>query len=124
MAIRIDESTSDGQFRMHSIRPQNYEGATGDSTLDLLGFDVNAKRKDALEFWLINQRPPVDAQKKYVDATKIGSNVTIEVFNYAKGAQQMEHVKTILHPEIYSPNMIALTKKGGFVVTNDHSSKS
>ena len=123
MAIYIDEPTLDGQFRMHSIRPRGYKGATGDLTLDLVGFDVDASWKDALDFWLINHRPPVDAQKQHLDATKIGSNVSVEVFSYAKGAPEMRHLKTILHPHIHSANNLALTSKSGFLVSNDHSNK-
>jgi hypothetical protein len=108
---------------MHSIRPETYEGATGDATLDFVGFDVNANKKDALEFWLVNHRPPVDAQKRYLDAAKIGSNVSVEVFSYDKGARKMQHVRTITHPHIHSANNLALTEQGGFVVSNDHSSK-
>lgn len=108
---------------MQIIRPEGYEGATGDSTLDLVGFDVDAGKKDVLEFWLVNHRPPVDAQKRYVDATKIGSNVSIEVFSYVKGAGEMQHLRTITHPQIHSANKLALTGDGGFVVSNDHSSK-
>jgi hypothetical protein len=124
LAIYIDEPTSDGHFRMHSIQPKGYDGATGDSTLDFVGFDVDASKEDALEFWFVNHRPPVDAQKKLLDATKIGSNVSIEVFSYSKGARHMRHVKTISDSYIHSANKVALTGTGGFVVSNDHSNKS
>ena len=123
MAIYVDEPTSTSQLRMHSIRPQGYEGATGDQTLDLVGFDADASKKDALDLWLINHRPPVDAQKQHLDATKIGSNVSVEVFSYVKGDREMRHLKTILHPHIHSANNLALTGQGGFVVSNDHSNK-
>jgi hypothetical protein len=108
---------------MHSIRPRGYEGATGDQTLDLVGFDVDVGEKGALDFWLINHRPPVDAQRQPLDATKIGSNVSIDVFSYTKGAHEMRHLKTILNPHIHSANNLALTGKGGFMVSNDHSNK-
>jgi hypothetical protein len=108
---------------MHSIRPRGYEGATGEPTLDFVGFDIDASKKDTLDFWLINHRPPVDAGKRHLDAAKIGSNVSVEVFNYAKGAREMRHLKTISHLHIHSANNLALTGKGGFTVSNDHSSK-
>ncbi|KAJ4296763.1 hypothetical protein N0V90_006811 [Kalmusia sp. IMI 367209] len=115
MAIYIDEPTSDDQFRMYSIKPRGYKGATGDITMDLVGFDVDASKKDKLDFWLINHRPPVDDKKQYLDATKIGSNVSIEVFSYSKGTLEMRHMKTISHPQIYAANNLALTSNGGFV---------
>jgi hypothetical protein len=123
LAIYIDEPTADGRFRMHSIRPLGYEGATGDTTLDYVGFDVNINQKDSLDFWLINHRPPVDARKQHLDAAKIGSNVSVEIFSYEKGAREMQHLRTISHSLIHSANNLALTDRGGFVVSNDHSSK-
>jgi hypothetical protein len=105
------------------VRPKGYEGATGDSTLDFVGFDVDARKKDVLEFCFVNHRPPVNAQRKLLDATAIGSNVSIEVFSYAKGAHDMRHVKTISDSRIHSANKVALTGTGGFVVSNDHSNK-
>ena len=40
MALNIDSPGEDGRFDMHNIKPVGYEGATGDGTLDLVGFDV------------------------------------------------------------------------------------
>lgn len=123
VAMHIDEPESNGQFKMHSIRPSGYEGATGDQTLDFVGFDVDASAHNVLDFWLVNHRPPVDAQRQHLDAKKLGSNVTIEVFRYAKAAREMQHVKTIVHPDIHSANKLALTGGGSFAVSNDHSDR-
>ncbi|RDL37023.1 uncharacterized protein BP5553_04456 [Venustampulla echinocandica] len=72
MALNIDSPGEDSFFGMHSIKPVGYGGATGDGTLDLVGFDVEIVDERTLRFWLINQRPPVDANKKYLDPKKIG----------------------------------------------------
>ncbi|KAF2797224.1 hypothetical protein K505DRAFT_298745 [Melanomma pulvis-pyrius CBS 109.77] len=123
IALYIDEFTKDGQFRMHNIAPKNYGGATGDGTLDLIGFDAVRKSIASLQFWLINQRPPVDEFGKFRNAPKVGDNVTVDVFEYVKGAESMNHVKTVADPSIYSANGIALIGEEAFVLTNDHSGK-
>lgn len=122
LAVYIDEPKPDGQFRFHKIRPLGYEGAAGDKTLDLVGFDADDSKTGSLDFWLINHRPPVDAQKQYLDASKLGVNVTVDVFRYKKGSLEMQHLKTISDTHIHSANNIALTENGGMVVSNDHSS--
>lgn len=123
MALYIDEPQTDKIFKMHKITPRRYEGATGDGTLDLIGFDVDASDTSKLKFWLINQRPPVGVDGKYLDAAKVGDNVTVEVFEYAKGQRTMSHVKTISDSNIYSGNGLALLGDGSFMLTNDHSAK-
>jgi hypothetical protein len=108
---------------MRGIKPTGYEGATGDSTLDTLGFDVEIIDAEMLRFWLVNLRPPVDANRKYLDATKIGANSTIDVFDLKRGKDVMVHVKTVSDPAVWTPNGIAAMGDGSFVTTNDHSTK-
>lgn len=123
MALNIDDAGADGLFGMHGIKPVGYDGATGDGTLDLLGFDVEVVDAATLWFWFVNHRPPVDADRKYLDAAKVGANSTIDVFELKRGKDQMVHVKTISDPEVKTPNNIAVMGDGSFVATNDHSSK-
>lgn len=123
MALNIDSPGSDGLFGMHAIKPLGYGGATGDMTLDLVGFDVRIVSTETLQFYLINQRPPVDAKKRYLDAKKIGANATVDVFELTRGDKKMKHVKTFADPEIYSANGVAVMENGGFVLSNDHSGK-
>ncbi|PVH95126.1 serum paraoxonase/arylesteras-like protein [Periconia macrospinosa] len=123
MSIMIDKPTANGFFEMHSIETKGYTGATGDLSLDLIGFDVDQSVPGELKFFLINHRPAVDAQKNFLDASTVGVNGTVEVFRYEKGSKQMSHLKTIAHPEVYSANNLALVDDGAFVLTNDHSGK-
>jgi hypothetical protein len=123
MALNIDSPGQDGLYGAHSIETANYEGATGDGTLDLVGFDAEIVNPTTLRFWLINQRPPVDENRKHLDATKIGANGTIDVFELKRGEQTMVHVKTVADKAIYSPNGIALMGDDSFVTSNDHSGK-
>jgi hypothetical protein len=123
MALYVDNPTKDGFFRMHSIAPTGYKGATGDSTLDLIGFDAEVLGDGKTRMWLINQRPPIDEQGQYLDATKIGANVTVDVFEYIRGETTMKYIRTIADPEIYSANRLAVLEDGSFVLSNDHSAK-
>ncbi|KAH8781894.1 serum paraoxonase/arylesterase-like protein [Hyaloscypha finlandica] len=123
MALNIDSPGTNGMFGIHGIEPVGYDGATGDGTLDLLGFDVEVVDAATLRFWLINHRPPVDANKKAIDATKVGANSTIDVFELKRGEDKMVHVKTVFDPEVKTPNNIAAMGDGSFVATNDHSAK-
>lgn len=63
-----------------------YDGATGDGTLDHLGFDVETMSGSRLRFLTINYRPPVDQDQKYLDAVKLGANATVEVLEMVRGA--------------------------------------
>jgi hypothetical protein len=124
MALYIDEAAKDGFFRMHKIAPTGYSGATGDGTLDLIGFDAQALKNERLRIWLINQRPPVDEQGQYLDATKTGDNVTVDIFEHVRGETTMKHIRTIADPEIYSANGIVGLEDGSFFLSNDHTAKS
>lgn len=123
VSIGIDEPTANGIFKMRSIETKGYAGATGDKSLDLIGFDVDRSVPGELKFFLINHRPPVDAQQNFLDASAVGVNGTVEVFRYQKGSKHMSHLKTIAHSNVYSANNVALAGNGAFLLTNDHSSK-
>ncbi|KAF2789233.1 calcium-dependent phosphotriesterase [Melanomma pulvis-pyrius CBS 109.77] len=125
MALDIDSPGADGLFGMRSIQPAGYFGATGagDETLDLVGFDVEVIDASTIQFYLINQRPPVDVERKYIDPTKFGANVTVDVFDFKRGQRKMQHLRTVLSTEVWSPNRVAVIGDGAFVVSNDHSTK-
>ena len=121
--LDIDEPGADGLFGLRQLKPSGYTGATGDGSLDLHGFDVEVLDEATLRFWMINHRPPVDEHGKFLDAVKLGANSTVEVFDVARGTDEMVHVRTIASEAIATPNKLAATGVGGFVVTNDHSHK-
>jgi hypothetical protein len=76
-----------------------------------------------LRFWLINNRPPIDSDGSPLDATKVGANPTIEVFEHTIGSKTLEFVKTIFSDRIITPNGLAADGQGGVFVTNDHDYK-
>ena len=101
-----------------------YTGANGDSSLDLLGFDAEILDGDTINFYFVNQRPPVGPFNNYIDASVVGTNSTIDVFEMRRGEENMRHLRTISSPEVYTPNRVAILGGGAFLVTNDHSVKT
>lgn len=93
--------------------------------LDLLGFDALILDEDTIQFYFVNQRPPVGPSNDIIDAFKTGDNSTIEVFETKRGQETMRHVRTVFSSEIWTPNRVATLGdgSGAFLVTNDHSVK-
>lgn len=121
--LDIDEPGADGLFGLRQLKPSGYEGARGDGSLDLHGFNVEVVSESLLRFWMINHRPPIDQDGGYLDAVKLGANSTVEVFDVLRGTDEMVHFKTVASAVVATPNKLAATGDGGFVVTNDHSHK-
>ena len=110
-------------FGLSQLEPIGGNSATENEVLGLHGFDVDELKNSKLRFWLINHRAPVDVDKRVLDATKLGANSTVEVFEVIRGSNNMRHIKTIVNEAIATPNKLAATGDGGFLVTNDHSGK-
>jgi arylesterase/paraoxonase len=47
----------------------------------------------------------------------------VEVFEHSRGSRQLEHIKTVFSDAVLTPNNIAATGDGGFLVSNDHDYK-
>ena len=123
IALDIDEPGADGLFNMRAIKPLGYTGARGDGdeTLDLLGFDAEILDGDTINFYFVNERPPIGAFNNYIDASVVGINATIDLFEMRRGEEVMRHLRTIRSPEVWSPNRVAILGGGNFLVTNSHS---
>jgi hypothetical protein len=125
--LDIDREGSDGLFHVRTLATSGYVGAFGgkDKSLDLHGFDVEDVGDDTLRFWMVNHRPPVDvATGLLLDSEAVGMNSTVEVFELNRGGGTLKHVKTYADTKaIRTPNRVALTGEGGFVMTNDHKDK-
>jgi hypothetical protein len=126
IALDIDEPGVDGLFNLRAIKPIGYHGARGegDASLDLLGFDAEILDGDTINFYLVNERPPIGPFNNYIDATVVGANSTIDVFEMRRGEEVMRHLRTIWSPAVTTPNRVAVLGQGEFVVTNDHSTKT
>jgi len=124
IALDIDDPGVDGLFNLRAVKPLGYTGANGDSSLDLLGFDAEILDGDTINFYFVNQRPPVGPFNNYIDASVVGTNSTIDVFEMRRGEENMRHLRTIWSPEVFTPNRVAVLGGGAFLVTNDHSVKT
>lgn len=126
IALDIDEPGVDGLFNMRSIKPVGYTGAKGegDAELDILGFDAEILDGDTINFYFVNERPPIGPFNNYIDASVVGANSTIDLFEMRRGEEVMRHLRTIWSREVITPNRVAVLGQGSFVVTNDHSTKT
>lgn len=124
--ISVLEPGRDGLYGLRQLElTGNYQGAGGQKSVDLHGFDVHEINQDGLQFWIINHRPPLDSGngRLLADATAVGANSTIEVFELSRGASELEFVKTITSRSIVTPNNIAALDQSTVLITNDHRSK-
>ena len=113
---------------MHKLNlTGSYRGADqeNDQVLDLHGFAAREISENLLLFFVINHRPPVDdiSGRVLPDATAIGANSTIEIFELDRRSSKLKFIRTIKDESIVAPNNIAVSNQGRFIFTNDHSSK-
>jgi len=112
--------------RIKWLRTENFAGNNGDGTLNLHGFDVWIdKNSDILRIALINHRPPFDpVTGAPLDASKVGANSTIEIFQTKTGSDTMRHIRTHSNKVISTPNRVQWVNENAFIFTNDHNSKT
>lgn len=120
IAFDIDSIAPNGFFSMRSIRPVGAFGARGDAVLDTVGFTAEFVDDSTIRFYFPNVAP---YHGTYFDATELGANATLEIFEYKRGNDEMKHLRTVQSPAIWSPNRPAAVGGGAFLVTNDHGVK-
>lgn len=119
VALNIDKPIGEG-FEYVELPTPGYPGVNGDGRLHLVGL-TGVDRPDYVELYLVNARPSVHhGTGEFLDHNKVGGNATVEQFRINLEAQVVEHVKTIVHPQIATPNNIAAVGDGSFYFTNDH----
>lgn len=126
MAILDTRASGPISSRLKWMIPVHFEGVNGSSELDLHGFDITVQPGPVpvLKILLINHRPPINPDtRELMDATKLGANSTIELFEARLGESQMRHQKTYAAPEIETPNNVAFLDGGTFLFSNDRSNK-
>lgn len=122
--LNIDESGSDVLHGLQKLEISgDYKSATGGMDIDVHGIALEVLSPTRVRLWLNNHRTPVDHAGNALDATKVGANDTIEVFEYTHGSAVLEHVKTIVSDAVFASNNLHPTGHGGVLVTNDHNSK-
>jgi len=120
IALDIDSIAPNGFFSLRSIQPTGSFGARGDAVLDTVGFTGEAIDDSTIHFYFPNVAP---YHGTHFDATELGANATVEVFEYKKGNDRMKHLRTIQSPAVWSPNRPVAVGGGAFLVTNDHGVK-
>ncbi|KAJ4359440.1 hypothetical protein N0V95_002187 [Ascochyta clinopodiicola] len=120
VALDIDSIAPNGFFSLRSITPTGSFGAQGNAVLDTVGFTGEFIDDSTIHFYFPNV-PPYHGT--YFDATELGANASVEVFEFKRGNNEMAHLRTIHSPSIWSPNRPAALGAGAFLVTNDHGAK-
>lgn len=111
--------------RIQWLSIENFSGTNGDGILNLHGLDIREdKHTDVLRILLVNHRPSINAQTgEVLDATLVGANSTIELFQTKAGSSTMRHVRTYFDEAISTPNRVAWVNDDSFLFTNDNSAK-
>ena len=122
--LNIDEPGDDGFFGVHQLDRGDYKGSMGDGSMDMVGFDVEIEKNNLLTFYIVNMAPPVDKDFRPLDPAKVGSaHASVQVFEHKRGSKDMKFKFSFENAAIRTPNRVALTGDGGFILTNDHSEK-
>ncbi|TFK54246.1 serum paraoxonase/arylesterase [Heliocybe sulcata] len=91
--------------------------------MSLHGMDVvpSASNANQLFVYLVNHRRPLGD----LDPKVHGADSSVEIFKTSAGSSILQHIMTIEHPVIKTPNDIAGSSTGrSFYFTNDHGSKT
>lgn len=127
MAIVDTRASGPISERLKWMKMVNFDGINGDGTIGIQGFDVQVQNgnPETLRMLLVNNRPPIDPTTgTLLDATQVGANSTIELFETTVGQTELRHLKTYHHDAIQTPNNVAFFPDGSFVLSNDKSSKT
>lgn len=123
--LKIDEPGDDGLFGVHHLDRGDYMGSMGDGSMDIVGFDVEVVDNDTLRLYIVNNAPPVDKDFKLLDPAKSGGpQASVQIFEHKRRSKDMDFIFSFDNAAIRTPNRVAATRDGGFIVTNDHSEKS
>ena len=120
--MSIDKPTSDGSYEYDVLKPTAYSGAGDSSALYLVGLTGRRRPSDpsTIELYLINNQPSFSPSKELLDQQAHGANSTIEVFSFMPSSPVMTHIRTFFHPQIATPNNVAVMPDGSIYYTNDH----
>lgn len=83
--------------------------------------------RERLRLFIVNHRPSIDystSPPSYPDNSQTGANSTIEIFETRLGSDTADHIRTVAHPLIRTPNDVEPASEDTFYVTNDHHVKS
>ena len=120
--MSIDKAKTDGSYEYIRLKPTGYSGAGNSNALYLVGMTGrrSSSKPSTIELYLINGQPSFSPSNEVLDQKTVGGNSTIEVFSTSAGLSSMTHVRTFHHPQLATPNNVALLPDGSIYYTNDH----
>ncbi|KAJ5594512.1 uncharacterized protein N7459_000720 [Penicillium hispanicum] len=97
---------------------QNFEGSFVTHGIDVIG---DPAQGDAVYIFAVNHLP----NPEYFEASGAAENIPkarsqIELFRHVLQSDSVQHVRSIRHPLVYTPNDIYAVSPHSFYVTNDH----
>ncbi|KAG6010170.1 hypothetical protein E4U21_007647 [Claviceps maximensis] len=105
-------------MKAKKLRFTNFNGPFVTHGIDVLD-DPERKEGEAVYIFAVNHVPsPAYAQDKNTKEPKARS--IIEVFHHFIGSDTVDHVRSVWHPLITTPNDIIALSPTSFFVTNDH----
>lgn len=122
----LDTRSTEGDFesRTRKVRLEGFHGLAGEGSFTSHGFGFwtdPTPGSDMMRVFLVNHRPALDGliNALILDETT-GANSTIEIFETRVGSDVAQHIRTVAHPLIRTPNNVEPTGPDSFYVTNDH----
>lgn len=114
-------SPHDADVKAHPLEMVNFKGPFISH-----GFDIYSPAEDSNVVYLIaiNHLPDpsvlLPASERPSDPAQPAARSQIEIFKHAVGSSKVEHLRTVRHPLIRTPNDIYALNEHDFYVTNDH----
>ncbi|EME48732.1 hypothetical protein DOTSEDRAFT_142053, partial [Dothistroma septosporum NZE10] len=115
IALDVDKPKG-SSFRYRTLKTPNRLGV-----LHLIALTGEDTAGGDIRLYLNNAKPTLDPTTND-PLNNVAANYTIEAFTTTKHATKLTHIASYHHPEIKSPNNIALfpSGDGGFYISNDH----
>ncbi|PFH59240.1 hypothetical protein XA68_12639 [Ophiocordyceps unilateralis] len=110
----IDPNT----LKVKTLAFENFDGPFITHGIDVLS-DAESQDEKRVYIFAVNHRPnPQHYEKRNESAPR--SHSVVEVFRHEIGSDSVEHVRSVWHPLIRTPNDIYAVSSSSLFVTNDH----
>lgn len=129
--LAVVDTRASGSWESRTTRVQlaGFPGLFGEGSFTSHGMGVwqDEVDRERLRLFIVNHRPSIDystSPPSYPDNSQTGANSTIEIFETRLGSDTADHIRTVAHPLIRTPNDVEPASEDTFYVTNDHHVKS
>lgn len=110
--------------RTKHVKLQGFSGLYGEGSFTSHGMGAwvdPTPGSDRIRLFLVNHRPTIDpVTQALVLDENTGANSTIEIFETTVGSDTAQHIRTVAHPLLRTPNDVDGLGPDSFYVTNDH----